>query len=71
MIKQQDAVLDYIKQNGSISSMEAFKDLGVTRLSAIIFNLKKNGHKLKSFPERSRNRYGAPIRYSRYFLNEE
>lgn len=68
MIKQQDMVLDYIKKTGSISSMEAFKYLGVTRLSAIIFNLRKEGHKVKSVTECSKNRYGSYVRYCRYFL---
>lgn len=31
---QADRVLDYIKQFGSITTLEAFRDLGVTRLSS-------------------------------------
>ena len=36
---QRARVLDYIKRFGSISTLEAFKDLGITRLSAKIYDL--------------------------------
>lgn len=40
---QNESVLDYMKRNGSITSMEAFDKLGITRLSARIFDLRKAG----------------------------
>ena len=47
MGKQQERVLNYMSDYGSVSSLEAFRDLGVTRLSAVIFNLKRKGVKIK------------------------
>ena len=35
-------LLDYLKNYGSITSLEAIRDLGNTRLSATIFILRKN-----------------------------
>ena len=66
MGKQQQRVLQYMQEFGSISSLEAFKDLGVTRLSAVIFCLKKKGHKITSETEFCKNRYGEPVHFSRY-----
>ena len=43
MATQYERVLDYMQEFGSITSFEAFKDLGVTRLSAVIFDMKKDG----------------------------
>ena len=43
---QNEQVLDYIKSNGSITSMEAFKKLGITRLSARIYDLRKAGENI-------------------------
>ena len=60
------AMLKYIEDYGSITSLEAFADLGVTRLSAAIFNLRKSGHHIISVPEASTNRYGDTVRYARY-----
>ena len=65
---QKERVLDYIEKFGSISSMEAFRDLGVTRLSAVIFNLKEDGHEFDTKPEKGRNRFGERTCFTRYSL---
>lgn len=67
---QKERVLEYIGQFGSISSMEAFKDLGVTRLSAVIFDLKEYGYEFDTKPEKGRNRFGEPTRFTRYSLKK-
>ena len=41
---QQDRILRYLEDKGSIASWEAIKEFGVTRLSAVIYNLKKKGY---------------------------
>lgn len=38
---QEQQVYEYIKNHGSITTMDAFMDLRITRLSAQIFNLKE------------------------------
>ena len=65
---QQAAVLNYIKQHGSITSMDAFEHLGVTRLSAVVYNLKNKGYDIVSEPEQVKTRYGATATISRYSL---
>ena len=65
---QQAAVLAYIIQHDSITSMEAFEHLGVTRLSAVVYSLKRKGYKIKSEPEQVKTRYGATATISRYSL---
>lgn len=67
---QKQRVLDYIGQFGSISSMEAFKDLGVARLSAVIFNLKEDGYEFDTKTEHGKNRFGEKTSYARYSLKE-
>ena len=68
MGKQQERVLKYMMDYGSISSLEAFRDLGVTRLSAVIFCLKRKGHRITSTTEFRKNRYGEPVHFSRYVV---
>lgn len=47
--------------------MEAFKDLGIMRLSARTWDIEhKDGIKLTHKPEESKNRYGNTVRYTRY-----
>lgn len=66
MGKQQERVLNYMSDYGSISSLEAFRDLGVTRLSAVIFNLKRKGVQIKKVKESCKTRYGEPVHFARY-----
>lgn len=61
-----DRVLDYINEFGSITSLDAFKDLGVTRLSAVVFDLKKKGIPIETQFESSKNRWGDTTNYARY-----
>lgn len=71
-ITLQDRVLQYMKENGSITSWEAIKEFGATRLSAIIYNLRyKEGLNIISKNVNGKNRYGDPVSYARYFLEEK
>lgn len=60
--------LEYMEMTGSISSLEAIHDLGITRLSAVIFDLKKQGYKIATKTMCGINRKGKPTHYARYFL---
>jgi hypothetical protein len=43
-MNQSEKVLEYIKQNGSITSLEAIREIGCTRLSARIKDLEDMGN---------------------------
>ena len=68
---QPERVLAYIKDFGSISPYEAFRDLGIMRLSARVFDLKAQGHNIKTTLTTSKNRYGEPIRFAVYTLGAD
>lgn len=70
-VTQTDRVLQYMKVYGSITTWNAFTDLGITRLSAKIFDLKKLGYKIEAVRETGKNRYGDKVNYCRYSLKEE
>lgn len=65
-ITQAQRVLDYIRETGSITQLEAIKELGVLRLSAVIFDLKRDGNAIKSELVPVKTRYGTThiARYS-------
>ena len=67
---QTELVLKYIEDFGSITPLNAFADLGVTRLSACIFTLRKRGFPIITYTEQSTNRYGKTVRYARYKIAE-
>ena len=68
---QKEAVLEWLKTDGSITSMEAFEHLGITRLSAIVFNLRKLGYTISSDDMTIINRYGKQVHFARYKLEDE
>lgn len=67
---QKKRVLDYIKVFGSISPKEAYEDLGIMRLSAVIFDLKEEGVEFDTKTERGKNRFGERTSYARYSLKK-
>ena len=66
MVSQKSMVLDYMEEFGSITPIDAFRDLGITRLSAIVFNLKEEGHDIVKVIETGKNRFGNRTGYARY-----
>lgn len=68
--KQTDRVLDYMRENGSISQMEAFVELGIFRLASRISDLKRAGYAINSQMEAVTNRYGEKCHIKRYTVQE-
>ena len=70
MIKpsQRSAVLQHLLEHGTITSWEAIKEYGATRLSAIIYDLRDMGYDIGGDMVESTNRFGNPVRFKRYKL---
>jgi len=63
---QSDAILWHLKTYGSITSYEAIKEYGATRLSAIIFNHRKEGYDIDSMPLTKKTRFGRNTTIAKY-----
>lgn len=61
-------VREYLEQGHTLTSQLAWENWGVTRLSAIIFRLRRQGYDISTSIEEHVNRYGEPVRYGRYKL---
>lgn len=68
---QAERVLAYIEHFGSITQIEALKDLGVMRLASRISDLKKQGYPIVSDIEAVKNRYEETCYIKRYRLAVE
>lgn len=68
--KQTDRVLDYIREFGSITQLEALQDLGVMRLASRVSDLKRQGYPIVGRIEAVKNRYGEKCHIKRYSLGE-
>lgn len=65
---QNQRILDYIEDFGSITQLDALRDLGVMRLASRISDLKKLGYPIVSTIESVNNRYGEKCHIKRYSL---
>lgn len=63
----KERVLNYMREFGSISTYVAFVDLGCTRLSEYIRQLRKE-YVITDTWETCINRYGEKTEYKKYFL---
>lgn len=70
-VNKTTEVLKHLKVKGSITSMEAFKLYGATRLSAIIFTLRKRGYDITTEDGSCVDRYGHTCNYAKYILHED
>ena len=67
---QREAIIDYITEFGSITPMQAFADLGVTKLATRISEMRKDGWTFKIETIKVKNRYGKSVNYARYSFSE-
>ncbi len=67
---QCDRIKAYIKKFGSISTLEAFVDLGIVRLGARISEMRKSGIKIDDQYETVKNRYGEDCHIKRYYIKD-
>jgi len=65
---QKQKIIDYVKKFGSITSYQAYIDLGITQLATRIKELKNEGYEFKTEWESSKNRYGDLVQFKKYFI---
>lgn len=64
-------IVKYMNDFGSITPVQAMKDLGVMRLAARISDLEAEGWQIEHERETGENRYGEKTTYARYRLKQE
>lgn len=67
-MNQMQLVLKHLNRHKYISSFKAIELYGITRLSAVIYDLKDAGYEIGTVWRHATNRYGNPVRYVDYYL---
>lgn len=67
---QHERIIEYIEKFGSITPMDAFSDLGITKLATRVSEMRRRGIPIKCNFEKSFNRYGQAVSYMRYTLEK-
>lgn len=68
---QNQRILDYINEFGSITQLEAIRDLGVMRLASRVSDMKKKGYDIVGDTVAVKNRFGESCHVKRYRLGKE
>ena len=70
-LTQCDKVLEYMRRYGSITQLEALRDIGCMRLASRISDLRYQGYAIGRRMKTSKNRYGEDVYFAEYYLIEE
>ena len=70
-MNQETRIINYMRDFGSITALDAMKDLGCMRLASRISDLRARGFQIEREMETGTNRYGEKTSYARYRLKEE
>ena len=69
-LTQNEMILKYIHDYGSITPLEALKEFGCMRLASRINDLKNQGYNIVSEKVSIKNRYGKKISFAKYSIIE-
>ena len=69
-MKMETRIWKHLEEYGNITSWEAIKEYGCTRLSQYILLLRKRGLNVTDIWEHTQNRYGQPVKYKKYILEK-
>ena len=64
-------VKEHLENYGTITSWQAIQQYGATRLSDIIFRLRKQGYDIETKTECAKDRNGNTCQFAKYILNRE
>ncbi len=66
MTPQQKRVLTHLQTKGSIQTLEAWTDLGIYRLSDVVYKIKKQGYDIETKMTKSYNRFKEKVSFATY-----
>ena len=68
---QCQQILEYMRRFGSITQLDAIRDIGCMRLASRINDLKDQGFAIGRRMKTSKNRYGKNVSFAEYYLEED
>lgn len=69
-VTRKQVVLNHLREHKTITSLEAFELYHITRLSAVIFDLRKLGYDIITDEQIANSQYGT-THYGKYILQSE
>lgn len=63
---QEEKIINYMREYGSITALDAIRDLGIMRLASRVSDLKKHGFAITRDMVSVKNRWGEDTHIARY-----
>lgn len=70
-VSQKERIIEYLHKEGSITALEAVRELGILQLSARLVELERVGYIFHKENETAKNRYGENVHFTRYSIISE
>ncbi len=70
-VSQKERIIEYLHKEGSITALEAVRELGILQLSARLVELERSGFIFHKENETAKNRYGENVHFTRYSIISE
>ena len=67
-MSQEMMILNHLQSYGTITSLEAIQEYGITRLSDRIYTLRNKGYVITNDWTSGLNRFGKKVRWVKYTL---
>jgi hypothetical protein len=64
-------VLEYMRDFGTITPIDAMREFGCMRLASRIADLREEGYSIGRRMKTSKNRYGRDVSFAEYYLEED
>jgi len=71
LTNQQNDVLTYLRTHNYLTSLNSGTVIGVVDLRKRVSELRRLGYPIGDRTVSKKNRYGRPVRFKQYFLDEE
>ena len=68
MTNQETRLLHYLESNKKISPMEAWTELGIYRLSDVVFKLRNKNYEIETERKSVLNRFDEPCSFAEFKL---
>ena len=68
MTNQETRLLHYLESNKKIGPMEAWTELGIYRLSDVVFKLRNKNYEIETERKSVLNRFDEPCSFAEYKL---
>lgn len=71
MMNQCQMVLEYMRDFGAITPIDAMREFGCMRLASRINDLREQGYAIGRRMKTGKNRYGKDVSFAEYYLEED